>query len=588
MDVRVKFQSTDLRDGFAKKYNLSEKVGDTELDVTWHFLNDLKADNTVTFTQLTTDSHDFIVSGDKKEITDAKFEIKQELSNGFLLVSTNDGLGLFKVVTSLESVNSPLTWHAPSTIDNINIMPTVNAIDPTLPENQWARIRIASRYRPLLTSFTLHDVVYQSVPELIIMDSGINFSHDEFQYSGITTEDLYALPVFNGDMRDRDGHGTAVASMAVGKNLGVSFNCKLVNVKVGGTVDGTKHMATVLELGSAIDAILERVSANPNLTRVVNMSWGLTPRSAFLESKVQSLVDAGLTVICAAGNYGINVDLISPAGMKDVLTVGSIDKYDIPSGFNDIAPSDANVTTGSGKELNLFAPGENVVTANFNDDHGYGIVSGTSFSSPLVAGIATEIASMFPGMVPADQLKSILIGTCTKHALLFEDGKFTDDQNNLAYLFTSDPNGNYKTQNMTTYVGVNANGEPIVFDIHSSIDTSILTENISTGSSITYSIVFNDSEIEKTYSPFVAIDSTTGIVTITDPNPTVVLAETEKLKMVEFTVVADAGIMKLSSTILFFFHLNPLFKDTADQDVTLALTETNSISFFAAWTKRLK
>ena len=35
------------------------------------------------------------------------------------------------------------------------------------------------------------------------------------------TEDFYTLPAFNGSFADDVGHGTAVAAMAVGKNLGI-------------------------------------------------------------------------------------------------------------------------------------------------------------------------------------------------------------------------------------------------------------------------------------------------------------------------------------------------------------------------------
>jgi len=313
------------------------------------------------------------------------------------------------------------------------------------------------------------------------------------------------------------------------------------------------------------------------------MSWGI-PRSAWLDSKVQSLLDAGVTVVCAVGNSGVDVADISPAGNVNVITVGSIDKYDIPSGFNNIAPSDANITTGTGEELDLFAPGENVMTALNTDVNGYQILSGTSFSAPLVAGIATEIASTFATMVPYTQLKDIILSTATKNALLFEDDKFSENQNNLAYLFTSDPNGNYKSNNMTSYLGVQTAEEPIVFDLHSTVDTSIVEQSLN--HSVAFSIEFLDPQVEKDYSQFIKVDSVTGMVTI--DNITLTLPETDKLKMVEFKGVATTPVMKLESNVLFFFHANPLYKDTMESDVTLALTNTNSISFYAAWSGPIK
>jgi len=39
---------------------------------------------------------------------------------------------------------------------------------------------------------------------------------------------------------------------------------------------------------------------------------------------------------------------------------------------------------------------------------------------------------------------------------------------------------------------------------------------------------------------------------------------------------------------LFFFDTNPLYKDTLHSDITLALTNTNSISFYLSWGVNLK
>jgi len=583
MDIRVKFADAASRDAFAKRFDLVTKVGDDSLDVSWHLMNFLKDNANITCSVLNSEDHDFIVSGDQTAIS-AVSTIKQDLGKGFYSVTTNDGLALAKVVKSIESHTSPLNYMDASTITGVNPVESNGPLDPLSPAGQWARIRIASRYRPLMTSFSTHEMTYQSVPELYVIDTGINFAHSEFQYQGLQTEDFYTLPNFNGNFRDDLGHGTSVASCAVGKNLGVASNCKLINIKVGGIlVDGTTYHANLLDLGVMIDALLARISANPNVTRIVNMSWGI-PRSAWLDSKVQSLLDAGVTVVCAVGNSGVDVADISPAGNVNVITVGSIDKYDIPSGFNNIAPSDANITTGTGEELDLFAPGENVMTALNTDVNGYQILSGTSFSAPLVAGIATEIASTFATMVPYTQLKDIILSTATKNALLFEDDKFSENQNNLAYLFTSDPNGNYKSNNMTSYLGVQTAEEPIVFDLHSTVDTSIVEQSLN--HSVAFSIEFLDPQVEKDYSQFIKVDSVTGMVTI--DNITLTLPETDKLKMVEFKGVATTPVMKLESNVLFFFHANPLYKDTMESDVTLALTNTNSISFYAAWSGPIK
>lgn len=583
--IRVTFSDTASRDAFADRFNLETKVDSLQLDIGWHLLQFAKLDPTaLDYDELqvlqsganASSEREFIVKGNPETFS-AHATVVKDLGNGFYLVKSADGTMLGDYVDSIEHNSAPMTFLNVGTITGMNSNPT--DLSPESSEAQWARIRIASRYRPLATSFGTHEMIYQSKPELYVMDSGINFNHPEFQYEGLETENFYTLPIFNGVFDDDVGHGTGVASLAVGKNLGISAHCKLINIKVGSQT----HNATLLEIGEAIDAIVARASADPLKTRIVNMSWGIA-RSSWLDAKVQSLLDLGITVVCAAGNQGISVEDISPAGLDTVITVGSIDRYDIPSGFNNISPSDVGLTTGTGLSLDIFAPGEMIVIASVNG--GYEEASGTSFSAPLVAGVAATIASLHAGFVPYSDLKATILNTATKDALLFEDDKFSENQNNLLYLFTADPNTNYKSNEMTTYLGVhNETTQEIVADLNSAVDTSFFNTVFPTDP-VVWSLEFFDDAIKNTYSPFMHLDSVTGILTI--DKPVTSLPEETKLKMVEFKAIASTSRTKAESTVLFFFDTNPLYKDTLESDVTLALTDTNSISFYAAWGKAIK
>jgi hypothetical protein len=460
--------------------------------------------------------------------------------------------------------------------------PGAQTLDPLAPEGQWARIRVASRYRPLLTSFSVHEITHGSSPELYVMDTGINFDHAEFDYPGLTKVNFYSLPVFNGNFSDDIGHGTAVASMAVGKNIGVARNAKLMNVKIG----GAGHNATLIEVGMAIDAILNEVSSNPNLSRVVNMSWGIA-RSSWLDAKVQSLLDAGVTVVCAAGNQGISVEDISPAGMDNVITVGAIDKYDIPAGYNNISPSDSGLVTSAGLSLDIFAPGDEVLVAKGSTTNEYTVVSGTSFACPLVAGVALEICALNSTPCFYSFIKDTIINTATEHALLFEDDKFSENQNRLIYLYTSDPLSIYKNANMVSYLGVhNPEAESkIVADLNSALDIELF-KSIYPDDQIVYSLEWTDPAQEATYGQFVTLDPVTGIVVI--EKPTVTLPEETKLVMISFVGIATTPKIKVKTNTIFFFYNNPLYQDTLQSDITLALTDVNSISFFGTWNNPLK
>jgi hypothetical protein len=583
--LRVTFADSASRDSFANRFKLDSKVGDTQLDIGWHLLQFAKLDDkaldydevaVLTAAPGANSEREFVVKGDPAKFG-AHATVVKDLGAGFYLVKATDGTLLGDHVDSIEHNSAPMTF-----LENVGSITGMNteatSIDPTSPDGQWARIRVASRYRPLLEQFDTHGVTYFSKPELYIMDSGIDFTHPEFDFAGCEKENFYTLPAFNGSFADDVGHGTAVASMACGKNLGVAGNLKLINVKIGGAT----HNATLIEVGEAIDAIVARASASPMVTRIVNMSWGVA-RSSWLDAKVQSLIDLGITVVCAAGNSGISVEDISPAGLDTVITVASMDKYDIPSGFNNISPSDAGVTTGYGLSLDIFAPGENVMLAKVGG--GYGINSGTSFSAPMVAGVAAQIASLNSGFVPYTQLKQTILDTATPDALLFENDNFSENQNKIVYLFTSDGNSNYKNKSMTMYVGVHTTDDPLVLDLNSTLD-AVTPAQVFPDDPVVFSVEFYDPAIEAEYGQFFHVNPTTGVVTI--DKPTVALPEETKLKMVEFKGVAKTSRLSMETTVLFFFHSNPLYKDTLESDVTLALTDTNSISFYAAWQRFIK
>lgn len=574
--LRVTFVDEASRDAFADRFKITAKVDSTQLDIDWHYLQFAKLDDkALDYSEVAVlqsgpsaaQEREFIVKGNPSTFG-AHATVVQDLGNGFYLVKSSDGLTLGDHVDSIEHNGSPVKFLEVSKPNEVHGVPT------TLTDgSDWARIRIASRYRPLLSSFSKHDVNYKSKPELIIMDSGIDFTHAEF--TGLETENFYTLPQFNGDFSDDVGHGTAVASLACGKNLGVASNVKLVNCKIG----NSSYTAKLIDLGLAIDAIVARASADLTVTRVVNMSWGI-PRSSWLDDKIQGLIDMGITVICAAGNDGISVEDISPAGIDSVITVGSIDKYDIPSGFNNISPSDAGVTTGHGLSLDIFAPGEHVTVADKTGVSSYMMVSGTSMSAPIIAGIAAELASLQTSMVPFSTIKQQVLDTATKDALLFEDDRFSSNQNRLAYLVTCDPSVDIKDEGKSLYLGYNQNENAIIVGLQSAITLDIKT--IYPDEQFTWSLVWDDPVLESKYSPFLTLDSSTGMLTLNRPD--VALPEDTKLEMVNFKGRVTCDKLTATSANIFFFHVNPTYRETLQQsDVTLALTDTNSVSFYATW-----
>ena len=565
MTITITFDTADNCAAFAGKTNTTVATGATTATIGWEKLALAKAAAGATgFVQNSTAVEHFIIKG---TVTDPALNVTviADLGNGFYHVTTDQGLAVANVVTSLDPLEvSSLSFAGVTTIDGID--PAEDVSDPTSAVAQWARIRVGSGYRPLQNSYTFYDTLTAvSTPELFIIDSGINWSHPEF--AGRAHEDLWKLSDAT-NFSDEVGHGTMVASAAAGVNVGVARDVKLFNLKIA-TATGK---ANILELGQAIDAVIAHALANPNATRIVNASWGV-PQNAWLEHKFQQLLDAGIVVVAAAGNTGIDVAAITPAGMPDIITVGAIDRYDIPAGFNNISPSDSGLTTNSGQRLDLFAPGDGVVVAKATG--GYAKASGTSFAAGYVSGATAQTAAVREPMLrPA--LVPIMLDLSTPDALLFEDDRFSENQNRLLSVF-----GNRldRGQTLDLYMGAFVENATVLTGNFQLFLNPHGVEFILPNLTWDYTFEFENASDAAVYSPFMSLLGSD----ITINKPTVTLPAGEKLKMVRFRIKAVSERFEMYSPWMFFFHTDPDNTEDLTTDITLALTSTDSTSFFASW-----
>lgn len=568
MSVTVTFNTAENCANFASLTNLPVEADSTTISIPWEKLSIAKAnENAVSFEQDNDDLVEFILKGDldSEGLADL-ITVKEDMGDGFHLIETVHGLVVNDLVDSLDPIAlSNFGLHDVSSLTSVSEGTPV--IDPTSVEAQWARIRVASAYRPLKTSFSYYDsLVTKSVPEVYVVDSGIDWSHPEF--ANVDGEDFWKVPAFN-DFKDWQGHGTRVASCVAGENIGVAKNIKLYSVKI----IEPHYMPTLLDLGNALNAILAKAIENPNVTRIVNTSW-FVDENAWLESKFQALLDAGVTVVAAAGNTGIDISTTTPAGMVGVLTVGSVDKYDIPSGYNSIAPSDSGLTTNYGLTLDIFAPGDGVVVAK--PDGTYTINSGTSYASGYASGVAAQIAALFENSVPNPLLLEKVIDASTKDALLFDSDKFSDNQNKLVYLIGAEDPSIYL---IDLYLGAFTPGtNEIVLNISTVVNHQDFVK-LKPDESFVYEIAFEDEADRELYTEFLSLDQETKVLTVT--KPTVDMPTGETLKMVRFKINSVSDTVTLPSAWLFFFQVDEnIDVDDLEYDITRALSESNSTSVF--------
>jgi len=265
-----------------------------------------------------------------------------------------------------------------------------------------------------------------------LLDSGIKLDHPEFE--GADIECLYSL---TDDFVDRKGHGTALASVIVGKTCGIT-NAKLKVVKLFDTEVPTR----LSDFLGAMDAVYNDFATN-NLYGIMNCSWAIA-RNEYIEAKMQTLFRAGIQIVVASGNDGSDIGDVTPAAMPESIVVGAYNASLLPCNFSDYTGTSAiSVTSGStnGGKLSGWAPGEDIYAAKL--DGGYGFSSGTSMSaaihSAIIAYNVTLPPFQFDDSVNAiwnNATRNNVSFLAKKGLLMLDDPKYQNSPNLVSLLIT--------------------------------------------------------------------------------------------------------------------------------------------------------
>jgi subtilisin family serine protease len=187
------------------------------------------------------------------------------------------------------------------------------------------------------------------------------------QQSTAAVLDQSTAAVLDGPDYTAFGHGTMTSGLV---HL-VAPKAQILPLKAFSS-NGTGYLSNI------VAALYYAVQHHAN---VVNMSFDLSSNSPSLTQAVSYANKAGVVLVAAAGNENTSAAVYPAALNNAVVGIASTTNYDTRSSFSNYGAVDVLIA----------APGENVVSTFPGGT--YASASGTSFSSPLVAGTAALMLS---------------------------------------------------------------------------------------------------------------------------------------------------------------------------------------------------
>lgn len=222
---------------------------------------------------------------------------------------------------------------------------------------------------------------------IAILDGGVESTHPDLASHIVPGWNFYDN---NSNTSDVNGHGTKVAGVAaaVGNNgvgvTGGAWNAKIMPLRISDPAGSLTYYSIIAN---------SLTWAADHGARVANISYAIS-NVASVQNAAQYMRNKGGVVVASAGNSGLyDASISTPA----IITVAATDSADQRASWSAYGPI-----------VDVSAPGVGIWTTSVGA--GYGAYSGTSFSSPLTAGVVALILSANPALQPS-QVDSILSST---------------------------------------------------------------------------------------------------------------------------------------------------------------------------------
>ncbi|MBU4439570.1 MAG: S8 family serine peptidase [Acetobacterium sp.] len=314
----------------------------------------------------------------------------EQVSNRVDLIEVSEGTNVEALMADLEQNPNVL---AVDKNDKIEVT--------ALPNDPYVVNGSAWQFQRIGADQTWNQVSNTDPVVVAVIDTGLNVNHPDLIGNTVAG---YDFVTGQESVVDLAGHGTAVSGcIAAVTNNGIGTagisgmaNIKIAPYRAGGEFSGDTQLDVAY-----ICAALLKAAERPDV-KVINMSFGGYGTFPTLAAAVNEAVKAGKIVVASSGNEGESwssrVGQYSyPASYDHVISVGATTKDNTRSSFSQY-----------NDRVDLCAPGQSVLTTARSG--GYEYASGTSFSSPIVAG-ACAVLMAADTSLNADKVETILKDT---------------------------------------------------------------------------------------------------------------------------------------------------------------------------------
>lgn len=250
------------------------------------------------------------------------------------------------------------------------VAPDLSVTDPAF-GNSWAL--------PKIQAPTAWDMANGDGITIAILDTGVNSSHPDLAANMVPGWNMFDN---NADTTDVHGHGTLVAGTAAAAanndagSVGVSWGASIMPIRIS-NLEGFGYFSTI--------AAGIRWAADHGAL-VVNNSYSGVAGSSTVQAAAEYLRSKGGVTVVSAGNTG---GLLNYAASDSLVVAAATNSSDQRASFSSY-----------GQFVDIAAPGVGIYTTTRSG--GYGNVSGTSFSSPVVAATAALMYSANNNLTPVD------------------------------------------------------------------------------------------------------------------------------------------------------------------------------------------